>query len=334
MCGKINSYICTTKRRHKGFIVTKSASTTPQYLPNSLLQCSWILPTLQNSKKTYQRISHTVSNSKIFKIDIDKVIADKAGSKARFVPGFVRSWLKRIAHQDEINAFMEQVGDMQGVPWLDAVMKFLDVKLEVVGMENLPDDANGKRFTFVSNHPLGGPDGIAIGQLLGHRYDGRIRYLVNDLLMNLHGLAPLCVPVNITGKQSRDLPRLIDATFASDNHVIMFPARLCSRREKGIVHDLPWNKAFINKSVETQRDVVPIHFEGRNSDRFYRLASLGKRLGLKFNIAMLYLADETFLHKHKTFRVTIGKPIPWQTFDRTKRPAEWAKWVEDKVYSL
>ncbi len=51
VCGKIISYICTTKRRHKGFIVTKSASTTPQYLPNSLLQCSWILPTLQNSKK-------------------------------------------------------------------------------------------------------------------------------------------------------------------------------------------------------------------------------------------------------------------------------------------
>ena len=223
---------------------------------------------------------------------------------------------------------------MQGVPWLDAVMKFLDVSLEVSGTENLPDDADGRRFTFVSNHPLGGPDGIAIGQILGHRYDGRIRYLVNDLLMNLHGLAPLCVPINKTGKQSRDFPRLVEAAFGSDNHIIMFPAGLCSRREKGVVHDLPWNKTFITKSIETQRDVVPIYFDGCNSDRFYRWASFGKRLGLKFNIAMLFLADETFKHRHKTFQVKIGKPIPWQTFDHSKKPAEWAKWVEDEVYRL
>lgn len=273
-------------------------------------------------------------NDHIFKIDIDEVLRSKAGDKAGYVPKFVKNWLKRIVHQDEINEFMEQVGDMQGVPWLDAVMDYLDISLDVKGMGNLPDDSQGKRFTFVSNHPLGGPDGIALGQILGHRYDGRIRYLVNDLLMNLHGLAPLCVPINKTGKQSRDFPRLVEAAFGSDNHIIMFPAGLCSRREKGVIHDLPWNKTFITKSVETQRDVVPVFFEGRNSDRFYRWASFGKRLGLKFNIAMLFLADETFRHRHKTFKVIIGKPIPWQTFDRSKKPAEWAAAVEDEVYRL
>ena len=269
-----------------------------------------------------------------FKIDIDQVLESKAGSKARLVPGFVRSWLKRIVHQEEINEFLETVGDMQGVPWLDAVVEYLDMNLRVRGAENLPDDADGQRFTFVSNHPLGGPDGIAIGHILGHRFRGRIRYLVNDLLMNLHGLAPLCVPINKTGKQSRDLPRLVESTFQSDNHVIMFPAGLCSRREQGIIHDLPWNKTFITKSVETHRDVVPIHFSGRNSDRFYRLAGLCKRLNLKVNIAMLYLADETYLNRHKTFDVHIGKPIPWQTFDHSRKPAEWAQEVERIVYEL
>ncbi len=273
-------------------------------------------------------------NDRIFKIDIDEILRSKAGSKAKFVPPFVRSWLKRIARQDEINEFLASAGSLQGVPWIDAVMQFLDVKLDIHGLDNLPDDADGKRFTFVSNHPLGGPDGIALGQILGHRYDGRIRYLVNDLLMNLHGLAPLCVPINKTGKQSRDFPRMVEAVFNSDNHVIMFPAGLCSRRENGIVHDLPWNKTFVTKSVETQRDVVPIYFDGHNSDRFYRWASLGKRLGLKFNIAMLFLADETFLHRHKTFKVCIGKPIPWQTFDKRRKPAEWALGVEEAVYRL
>lgn len=274
------------------------------------------------------------SDKKVFKIDIDRVLDSKAGSKARFVPGFVRSWLKRIVHQDEINEYLTEVGNIQGVPWLDATVEYLDMKLNVHGLENLPTDEDGKRFTFVSNHPLGGPDGIALGHILGHRYNGRIRYLVNDLLMNLHGLAPLCVPINKTGKQSRDLPRLVDATFQSENHVIMFPAGLCSRRNHGVIHDLPWNKTFITKSVETQRDVVPIHFSGRNSDRFYRLANLCKRLGLKVNIAMLFLADETYLNRHKTFDVHIGRPIPWQTFDHSRRPAEWARHVEDTVYQL
>ena len=275
-----------------------------------------------------------MSDEAIFKIDIDGILDSKAGSKARFVPGFVRTWLKNIAHQDEVNEFLESAGEKQGVPWLDAVMEFLDVTLDVHGLENLPDDSDGRRFTFVSNHPLGGPDGIAIGQILGHRYDGRIRYLVNDLLMNLHGLAPLCVPINKTGKQSRDFPRLVEAAFGSDNHIIMFPAGLCSRREKGVIHDLPWNKTFITKSIETQRDVVPIHFGGCNSDRFYRVANIGKRLGLKFNIAMLFLADETFRNRHKTFSVHIGRPIPYQTFQTDKKPAEWARWVEEQVYKL
>ena len=275
-----------------------------------------------------------MGNNTFFKIDIDQILDNKAGSKARFVPGFVRTWLKGIAHQDEVNGFLESAGNKQGVPWLDAVMEFLDVTLDIHGMENLPADADGKRFTFVSIHPLGGPDGIAIGQVLGHRYDGRIRYLVNDLLMNLHGLAPLCVPINKTGKQSRDFPRLVEAAFGSDNHIIMFPAGLCSRRQQGVIRDLPWNKTFVTKSVETQRDVVPIYFSGRNSDRFYNLANFGKRLGLKFNIAMLYLADETFKNRHKTFSLHIGKPIPWQTFDRSRKPAEWAAWVQEQVYQL
>ena len=275
-----------------------------------------------------------MSDEAIFKIDIDGILDSKAGSKARFVPGFVRTWLKNIAHQDEVNEFLESAGTKQGVPWLDAVMEYLDVTLDVHGAENLPDDSDGRRFTFVSNHPLGGPDGIAIGQILGHRYDGRIRYLVNDLLMNLHGLAPLCVPITRTGKQRRDFPRLVEAAFGSDNHIIMFPAGLCSRREKGVIHDLPWNKTFITKSIETQRDVVPIHFGGCNSDRFYRVANIGKRLGLKFNIAMLFLADETFRNRHKTFSVHIGRPIPYQTFQTDKKPAEWARWVEEQVYKL
>lgn len=267
-------------------------------------------------------------------LDIDAVLRSKAGSKARYIPGFVRNWLKRIVHQDELNTFLRRVGSMKGVPWLREALVELDIKIEVHGLDNLPACTDGQRCTFVSNHPLGGPDGIAIGRILGEHYDGKIKYLVNDLLMNLPGLAPLCVPINKTGKQSRDFPRMVEAAFQSPDHIIMFPAGLCSRRQQGVIRDLPWNKTFITKSIETHRDVVPIYFDGRNSDKFYRLANFGKRLGLKFNIAMLYLSDEMFKHRGDTFHVYIGRPIPWQTFDASRRPSEWATWVQQAVYDI
>ena len=273
-------------------------------------------------------------DSKVFTIDIDEIVRGKAGAKARFVPRFVLSWLKRIIHQNEVNEFILGEGDKQGMPWLDDCMEYLGTTLNVKGLENLPDDSDGRLFTFVSNHPLGGPDGVALGHLLGHRYNGRIKYLVNDLLMNLHGLAPFFVPINKTGKQSRNFPQLVEAVFNSPNHIIMFPAGLCSRRIGGQIHDLPWQKTFITKSVETQRDIVPIRFNGRNSDFFYRIANVGKRLGLKFNIAMLYLVDELYKNRGKTFDVTIGKPIPYSTFDKSRKPQEWAAYVEDIVYKL
>ena len=267
-------------------------------------------------------------------IDIDEILRSKMGSKAGRVPRFVVKWLKNIVHQDEINGFLWDNKDLQGTPWLKAGIEFLGNKIVVNGIENLPDDSDGKRYTFVSNHPLGGIDGIAIGSIIGERYNDNFRYLVNDLLMNLPGLAPLCIPINKTGKQSRDFPAMVEAGFASDHHMVMFPAGICSRKQNGVIRDLPWTKTFISKSVQTHRDVVPIHFNGQNSERFYRIANICKALRLKFNVAMLFLADEMFKNKGKTFEVTIGKPIAWETFDKTRKPIEWAQWVKEKVYQL
>ena len=267
-------------------------------------------------------------------IDIDHILKGKMGSKAKFVPKFARNWLKRIIHQDEVNAFLWDSRDKTGVEWLEATLRYLDVTLEIEGKENLPAKDDGRLYTFVSNHPLGGADGVALGAIIGKQYDGRFRYLANDLLMNLPGLAPLCIPINKTGHQSRNFPAMVEAGFKSDHHMLMFPAGLCSRKINGEIHDLDWKKTFITKSVETQRDVVPIHFSGENSDRFYRIANICKRLGIKFNIAMLFLVDEMYKNVHKTFRVTIGKPIPWQTFDKSKSATQWALHVEDIVYQL
>ena len=198
-----------------------------------------------------------MSEKQDFLIDIDEILRAKAPDKYKKIPRFVISYLKKIAHQDDCNRFLSSARGKEGVDFLSGVLDFLEVKLNISGLENLPDDG---LCTFVSNHPLGGLDGVAIGYILGTKYDGRIKYLVNDLLMNLKGLAPLCIPVNKTGGQARSFPKMVEAGFNSDNHLIMFPAGLCSRRVKGRIVDLEWKKTFVVKSVETHRDVVPIHF--------------------------------------------------------------------------
>ena len=155
-------------------------------------------------------------------IDIEKILKGKMGAKAKFVPGFLVSWLKKIAHQDQVNAFLWESRDKVGVEWLEECVKYLDMTLNIVGKENLPDPNDGKLYTFVSNHPLGGEDGVALGAIIGRFYEGRFRYLVNDLLMNLPGLAPLCIPINKTGNQSRNFPAMVEAGFQSDHHMLMF----------------------------------------------------------------------------------------------------------------
>ena len=49
---------------------------------------------------------------------------------------------------------------------------------------------------------------------------------------------------------------------------------------------------------------------------------------------MMFLVDEMYRNRHKTYNIKIGKPIPWQTFDKSKSPKEWAQHVRDKVYEL
>lgn len=265
-------------------------------------------------------------------IDIDKVLHNKMGKKSRFVPRFLVSYLKKIIHQDEMNDFLSNGGrDKEGVEFVGAFLAYLGNHFEVSGEENLP--AQGA-CTFVSNHPLGGPDGLGLGLILGRHYGGHVKYLVNDLLMNIAPLAPLFVPINKTGSQSKDSILRVEKAFSSPDHLIMFPAGICSRRHGGIIRDLEWKKAFVVKSVQYKRNVVPIHFEGANSDFFYRLANLNKALHIKFNFAMLYLSDEMFKNRGKTFKVTIGKPIPWETFNSSQSPARWAAYVQDIVYKL
>ncbi|MDR1336411.1 MAG: 1-acyl-sn-glycerol-3-phosphate acyltransferase [Tannerella sp.] len=265
-------------------------------------------------------------------IDVRAVLRQKAPAVAKWVPAFVVNRLCRLVHEDELNRIVERYRQLDGVAFMQALVREFDIKLELSGEEHLPPA--GRAYVFASNHPLGGLDGICLAALLGERYGSNIYYLVNDLLLFIPNLQSIFIPINKHGAQSRDAALRMDAAYRSGRQILTFPAGLCSRRQKGQIRDPEWKKSFIQKAVACRRDIVPVHFEGRNSAFFYRLANIRKRAGIKMNIEMLYLPDEMFKSKHQSFRIRIGEPIPWQTFDRTKRWSEWAEWVKEKVYRL
>ena len=263
-------------------------------------------------------------------LDIEQVIRNKAGKKADRIPKFVINWFKKFMHLDFINGFLKE--GYVGVEFCEKGLEYLGVEIEVEGLENLPKD--GRKYTFASNHPLGAIDGVTLGAVIGKEYDGNIKYLMNDLLMNLKGMAPLGIPINKFGGQARALPRLLNEVYESDCQMLIFPAGLCSRKIDGKIQDIEWGKSFVKKSRDTGRDIVPIHFDGENSKRFYRIATWQKRLGLKFNFAMMLLPSEMYKSKGRKYKITIGKPIAISSLDKSKTDHEWAQEIRKHVYEL
>jgi len=262
---------------------------------------------------------------------IEQLFKSKNPGLAKMIPGFVYAFLKRILHQKDINDFIHRYGDRKGLDFSDAILEYLNVSYKVVGEEYLP--APEGRYIFVANHPLGGPDGIILISFLGLHYP-RLKFPVNDLLLNLKNLNNIFLPVNKHGRQAKAAVAAIEDAYASDCQMIMFPAGLVSRKQKGMIKDLEWQKSFISKAVQHQRDIVPVFIDGKNSDFFYNLACFRKKIHLKANLEMLYLPDETFKQRNKTFTLYIGKPVPWQTLHAGKKPLEWAQEVKEMVYQL
>ncbi len=263
-------------------------------------------------------------------IDIKKVFYNKSPKIARWIPGFIFRYLKRITHENLLNEMIEEDGHLEGIEFSKALIKRFNITIKVEGEENLPE---GGRHIFVSNHPLGGMDGHLIMFLIGERYSS-YKFLVNDILMALTNMHGVFLPVNKHGRQGVELAEKLDVAFKSDAQILSFPAGIVSRRIKGQIVDLEWQKSFVNKARQYKRDVIPIHVSGTNSKFFYSLANFRKWLGIKANIEMLYLINEAVKNRDKTHIVTFGKPISWESFDTSKRPIAWAKWVKEKVYKL
>jgi 1-acyl-sn-glycerol-3-phosphate acyltransferase len=271
-----------------------------------------------------------VSLQPIKYINVRQVFYEKNARVARLIPGFIFRYLEKIVHQQDINDFLAVHGEKTGIDFARAAIDDFNVTVTLKGEKNLPRQG---KYIFTANHPWGGFDGIMLMEVMA-RYYPDFKFLVNDILMNITNLHPLFIPVNKHGKQGTESARDLDEAFRSDTQIVTFPSGFVSRYIGGQVMDLPWKKNFITKAVHYQRDVIPVYFNGTNSRFFYRLYRIRKFLGLKANLEMFYLVNETYKHRNKSLTITFGKPVAWNTFDGSRTPQQWAKWVKEQVYAL
>lgn len=270
--------------------------------------------------------------SQVIKIDVEKVISSKSTKLAKYAPKCLINWIKRLIHQDEINAALEQCEGKEGTDFAKGALDILNVKCNVV-YTNKSALKQDERYIFVSNHPLGGLDGLILISELGTLM-GNILFVVNDFLMHIKPLESIFVPINKVGRMGKEYSERYEAAYSSDSQILYFPAGLCSRLINGQITDLEWKTSYIKQAKRYGRKIVPVYFSGQNSKFFYRLAKFRKILGIKFNIEMCFLPDEMFKQKNANFDVVIGTPIDVPKYGNARELEEINRKIRAQAYAL
>jgi putative hemolysin len=263
-------------------------------------------------------------------IDLVSIIENSNSSFLKKLPRFVIRFVQWIIMEDEMNYYLEKYSDVIGVDFLTAIIKEFNIRVELEGIENLPE--KGRCF-FFANHPFGVIDGLVLTSTVANKY-GTFKAIGNEAFMFIPNLRPLIAAVNVFQPNSKEYIKALEEVFDSQISITHFPSGEVSRVYHGRIQDCAWQKSFIYKSVTKNRDIVPFYFYGRNSILFYVIGIVRKLLGIKLNIELMLLPREMFKKRNKTIRGKIGKPIPSSTFDKTHTHQEWAQLVRTHIYRM
>jgi putative hemolysin len=263
-------------------------------------------------------------------IDIEKTIKNGDSRFLKSLPRFVIRLIIKIIGQEEMNRVIYKCHEKEGVPFINAVLDDWKVKVEVKSAENIPQSG---RYIFVSNHPVGAMDALAILNMI-YRYFPDVVSPSNELLNIIPNLRPLILGLNVFGKNNKETARKLNELFESETQIMIFPSGEVSRRKRGKISDPVWQKSFISKAIQHKRDIIPVFINGRNSNLFYVVASLRKFLGIKMYVETLLLPREMLSQRNSTVTVNIGKPISYRTFSDEISHSEWAAKVKEIVYTI
>lgn len=265
-------------------------------------------------------------------IDVDALLRNHFQQSNETNNTFVNvaaSVLKKLAHQDEINHFIEVNKHFDGLEFNDAVLDHFNFTFQVSSKDraHIPDQ---QRLLIVANHPLGSLDGLALLKLVSEvRTD--VRIVGTTLLSYIEPLKSVFLSVGNLSKKDyhRKMMVQIIAALEAEQAVILFPTNEVSRIRPNGVRDGKWKTGFLHVAKKTKTPIVPVFIDGKNSGLFYSLSTIYKPLGT------MMLLNEMFNQKDGEISFRIGKPIPWESIAELNLPKKAiAERMRKQVYLL
>ena len=231
-----------------------------------------------------------------------------------------------------INREYDKRKNLKGVAFIDSILKEFEIDFEISekDLKRIPKEGP---FITVSNHPLGGIDGMILMKLvLEKRPDYKV--IANFLLQRLDPLKPYILPVNpfedhkdaksSLGGMKRSMAHLRDG-----NALGIFPAgEVSTNRDNNVILDKPWEPSAMKLIQKSKVPVVPIYFHAKNSVFFYKLASMSDVL------RTAKLPSEMLSQKRRKIKVRIGHPISVEDQQEHKNLEAFTAFLRRKTYML
>jgi hypothetical protein len=260
--------------------------------------------------------------------DLRKMIPFFEG-KEKFV-----NWLIKFLSLDKVNDLHNHNCDTPGAPFVDGLLKELNISLRIDNehvLDNLPEGA----FVTVSNHPFGALDGIILIKLMASRRPN-FKVMVNMFLNYISAMRPNFIAVDPLAsedpeKRATTMKGIREAMIhvKRGNPLGFFPAGAVSKINKNLrIVDREWQSTIIRLIQQLNIPVIPIYFHGHNSTWFNILGVISWKL------RTLRLPSEVFRKKNKTFHISIGNPISVEEQAKYKTPEELGKFLKERTYSM
>ncbi len=252
--------------------------------------------------------------------------------KYGFVGTFIGWILMKTLKISTLNRIYNRNKHLKGVGFLDSILDEFQIKFEIPeeDLKRLPKEGS---YVTISNHPLGGIDGILLLKLMvEQRKDFKI--MANFLLHRIEPMKPYIMPVNPFEDRKDAKSSIAGFKHAiqhlRDGHPLgVFPAGEVSTYKDGkLVVDKPWEEAAMKLVKKAEVPIVPIYFHAKNSKLFYKLS----RISDTFRTAKL--PSELLTQKRRIIKVRIGKPISVKKQKEHSSLTDFTEFLRKKTYML
>lgn len=252
--------------------------------------------------------------------------------KYGFIGTFLGWIILKILKISTINKIYNRNKHRSNLEFLDALLKEFKIRFEIPeeDLKRLPKEG---AYITVSNHPLGGVDGILLLKLMiEQRSDFKI--IANFLLHKIEPLIPYIMPVN-PFENRKDVKSSVTGfknalLHLKEGHPLgIFPAgEVSTYRDGKLLVDKPWEAAAMKLAKKAKVPIVPIYFHAKNSPLFYRLSKISDTL------RTAKLPSELLTQKNRVIKVRIGRPISVKDQEQHETLEEFSNFIRKKTYML